>query len=71
KTGKLTAIGQTPTEPNPRAFNISPSGKTLVAAGQDSGKLVTFRIDKRTGMLSKLKTTAIGERPWWVLVVDN
>ncbi|MFT5526378.1 MAG: 6-phosphogluconolactonase, partial [Pirellulaceae bacterium] len=45
KTGELTAIGQTPTEPNPRAFNISPSGKTLVAAGQDSGKLVTFRID--------------------------
>jgi 6-phosphogluconolactonase len=71
KTGKLTAIQQTPTEPNPRSFSISPSGKIIVAAGQESGKLVTFRIDNESGKLSKLQTMSIGERPWWVLVVEN
>jgi len=69
KTGKLTSIGQFPTETTPRAFSIHPSGKYLLAAGQGSGKLAMFRIDQGTGRLTRIGTYPVGARPWWVLVL--
>ena len=65
----MTALGQTPTEPTPRSFNIDPSGRFLIVAGQSSGKLATYRVAAKSGDLSRLATYETGEQPWWVLIV--
>ena len=70
KTGRLTLVGQIPTEATPRSFNISPDGKFLFAAGQASGKLAAYRINGDTGGLDRFATYEVGERPWWVLAVS-
>ena len=52
--GKLTALGQTPINgKTPRNFNIDPSGKWLLAAGQGSGTITVFKIDEATGKLTQ------------------
>ncbi|MBC8352627.1 MAG: lactonase family protein [Planctomycetes bacterium] len=68
-SGRVTALGQTPTEQTPRSFNIDPSGRFLIAAGESAGKLATYRIDEKSGGLSRLATDEIGKQPWWVLAV--
>ena len=68
-TGKLTAIGQAPTEKTPRSFNIDPAGQYLYAAGQASGKLAAYRIDAQTGKLSRFATYTVGKQPSWVQTV--
>ena len=51
--GKLTAAGQTPTGgKTPRNFGLSPDGSFLLAANQNSGNVVVFRIDQKTGALT-------------------
>jgi 6-phosphogluconolactonase len=67
--GRLTAAGQTPTEKTPRSFDLDPSGKFLFAAGESSGKVVSYRIDQKTGDLARLKTYNVGKTPWWVMAV--
>jgi len=62
-TGVLTALGQTPTETIPRVFNIDPSGTFLFAAGQDSGRLASYRIDLESGNIDPLDSIQVGERP--------
>jgi len=53
KSGKLTPVevsqmgGRTP-----RNFTIDPSGKFLLAAGQSSHDIHSFRIDAKTGQLT-------------------
>ena len=69
KTGKLTSIGQFPTEKTPRSFSIDPSGKYLLTAGEGSGKLAMYSIEQETGMLTRIGTYVAGERPWWVLIL--
>lgn len=50
--GKLTLVGRVPTGgKTPRSFAIDPSGKFLLVANQDSGTIVPFGIDRRTGLL--------------------
>jgi 6-phosphogluconolactonase len=68
--GKITALGQTPTEKTPRSFDIDPSGRFLYAAGEASGKLATYQIDAKTGALKLVKTMDVGKTPWWVLAVQ-
>jgi 6-phosphogluconolactonase len=70
KDGELSALGQTATEKTPRSFDLDPAGKYLFAAGESSGKLAGYRIDPRTGELTRLATYAVGKVPWWVLAVD-
>jgi 6-phosphogluconolactonase len=67
--GKLSALGQTATEKTPRSFDIDPSGKFLIAAGESSGKLAVYRIDPKTGALTPVGTYEAGKMPWWVLAV--
>ncbi|MDA0711743.1 MAG: lactonase family protein [bacterium] len=67
--GSLEELGQTPTEPIPRVFNIDPSGNFLFAAGQGSGKMESFRIDPVTGDLTSLKFYDVGEKPMWVMIL--
>jgi 6-phosphogluconolactonase len=54
-SGKMTALGQEPTQgKTPRNFALSPDGSLLLAANQDSGTIVTFSVDKKTGKLSAI-----------------
>lgn len=51
-TGKLTSIGfQSVLGKTPRSFVIDPAGKFLLVANQDSGTVITFRINQDTGLL--------------------
>jgi 6-phosphogluconolactonase len=70
KTGRLTSLGQTPTEKTPRSFNLIPGGeKYVVAAGQGAAKLVVYRRNQKTGALNPLKTYECGKSPAWVMGV--
>ena len=52
-TGKLTHIGSIYTNGSvPRDFEISPNGKFLLVANQNSDNIATFSIDLATGLLS-------------------
>lgn len=68
-TGMLTALGQQPTEPTPRAFNFDPTGNFLYVTGQGSGQMTAYRVDQESGALQELARYAIGERPMWVMVL--
>ncbi len=51
--GTLKEVGRVPTKgKTPRNFAIDPSGAFLLAANQDSGNIVVFRIDASTGGLT-------------------
>ena len=65
--GRLTAIGQVPTEAVPSAFGLDPAGRFVFAAGTASGRLASYRINQETGALTPLTTYAVGQRPGAVL----
>ena len=67
-TGKLTYIGSTPTEKQPRGFAIDPSGKYLIASGEKSEMLSVYAIDG-TGALRLLKQYPTGKGSNWVEIV--
>jgi 6-phosphogluconolactonase len=53
KTGWLRLVGhQSTLGKTPRNFNFDPSGNYLLAANQNSDKIVIFRVDKKTGLLA-------------------
>jgi 6-phosphogluconolactonase len=59
QTGKLTPTGHESTGgKTPRNFNIDPTGTWLLAANQNSGTVVVFRIDPTTGKLTPTGTMA-------------
>jgi 6-phosphogluconolactonase len=68
-SGKLSLIGNYPTEAQPRGFSIDPQGKYLLAAGQISNGLSTYEIDEKTGALRQLSHLDIGKNPNWVEIV--
>jgi 6-phosphogluconolactonase len=67
--GKLSSLGQTPTEKNPRSFDIEPAGRYLIAAGEDSGKVAVYQVDPDSGKLTQLHTIDVGKSVTWVLAV--
>jgi 6-phosphogluconolactonase len=67
--GKLTALGQTPTEQTPRSFEIEPEGRYLFGAGEGSGRLAVFKVDGETGKLTRLQTLDVGKSLTWVVAV--
>jgi len=69
-TGLLTSLGQVPTEPRPREFEVSPRGRYVYAAGQDSGILASYTVDETTGVLTPGLVYNVGENPLWVLAVE-
>ena len=69
-TGQLTSIGQVSTEVVPSAFSLDPEGKFLFAAGSESGRLASYRINGDTGELTPLETYSVGKRPMGVLVTS-
>ena len=68
--GSLTPLGQTATEPIPRAFSLDNSGNFLYATGLESGNLATYRIDQDTGGLLPLDVYPVGQGPMWVSIID-
>lgn len=68
KAGKLSSLGQTPTEKTPRSFEIDPDGRYVFGAGEGSGKLAVYRVDAR-GSLTRLGTETIGQSLTWVMAV--
>jgi 6-phosphogluconolactonase len=67
--GRLSALGQTPTEATPRSFDIEPEGRFLFSAGEGSGKLALFQIDTDSGKLTRRHTIEVGKSLTWVLAV--
>ena len=65
ETGELSPIGWFPTEKEPREFEIDPSGRFVIAAGESSGKIAFYRIQS-DGSLYLLKTYDVGKWPVWV-----
>jgi hypothetical protein len=63
-------LGQTPTEKTPRSFDIDPSGPYLYAAGESFGKLATYQIDAKAGVLKLVRTINVGRTLWWVLAME-
>ena len=50
---QLTVMGWVHTQGRtPRHFNFDPTGNFIHVANQDSGNIVTFKVDKNTGMLT-------------------
>jgi 6-phosphogluconolactonase len=69
-TGTLAPIGSTPTEEQPRGFNIDPSGRYLLAVGQRSHRMSSYTVDPNSGKLTKLKSYPTGRNPNWVEIVN-
>lgn len=69
EAGKLSALGQTPTEKTPRSFEISPDGRYVFGAGEGSGKLAVYRVDVETGALTRIHTYDVGKSLTWVMAV--
>ena len=69
ESGRLTILGNFPTEQTPRSFNIAPGGNFLIAAGQGNGRLACYRIPSDTGRLELLETHDVGADPAWVQIV--
>jgi 6-phosphogluconolactonase len=68
--GTLTLIESIPTEANPRSFSIDSSGRYLFVVGMKSHKMSSYKIDGRSGKLTKLKEYEMGKIPNWVEIVD-
>ena len=69
-TGKLTYLGSTPTEKQPRGFAIDPKGRFLIATGEKSPTISVYAIDQAGGMLRLLKQYPTGKGSNWVEIVS-
>jgi 6-phosphogluconolactonase len=68
-TGKLTFIGSTPTEKQPRGFAIDPSGRFVVVSGELSDMIATYAIDAESGALKPTGRYPTGKGSNWVEIV--
>ena len=66
--GKLSYLGSTPTEKQPRGFAIDPGGKFLVAAGEKSDTLSVYAIEA-DGRLREVQQAPTGKGSNWVEIV--
>ena len=66
-SGALSLREIVPTEPVPRACQLDPAGRLLLAAGQDSGRIAAYRIEPADGRLTPLAVSEVGESPLWIL----
>jgi 6-phosphogluconolactonase len=69
--GTLEARGHSATETNPRFFDLDPTGRYLLALGQTSGRMATYRVDAGTGALEPLEVHAVGAAPLWIVFVEQ
>ncbi|MEJ0077291.1 MAG: beta-propeller fold lactonase family protein [Alphaproteobacteria bacterium] len=69
-TGKLSYLGSTATEKQPRGFAIDPSGKFMVVSGEKSDTISTYAIDAETGALKAIGKYPTGKGSNWVEIVS-
>ena len=67
--GKLTYLSSTPTEKQPRGFQVDPKGRYLVATGEKSDTISVYAIDAANGSLKLLNRYATGKGSNWVEIV--
>ncbi len=70
QTGKLTYLGNMPTEKQPRGFAIDPKGRFLVASGEKSDTISVYAIDAASGALELLGQYPTGKGSNWVEIVS-
>jgi len=70
-TGRLRYVDTVTTEPTPRGFNIDPSGRFLVAAGQKSDTVSLYAIGPTDGNLRLLGKAPSGKGANWVSIVKT
>jgi len=68
-SGKLTYVGSTPTEKQPRGFAIDPSGRFVVVSGEKSDTISSYAIDAETGALKPVGRYPTGKGANWVEIV--
>jgi 6-phosphogluconolactonase len=68
-SGKLIYLGSTPTEKQPRGFNIDPTGQFIVVSGEKSDMLAVYSIDSESGTLKAVGRYPTGKGTNWVEVV--
>ena len=69
-SGKLTYLGSTPTEKQPRGFSIDPTGRYVVVSGEESNTLSTYSIDPASGALKPIGKYPTGKGSNWVEIVS-
>ena len=69
-SGKLSYLGSTPTEKQPRGFAIDPKGRFLVASGEKAETLSVYAIDAASGALKPVGKFPTGKGSNWVEIVD-
>jgi 6-phosphogluconolactonase len=67
--GKLAYLGSTPTEKQPRGFNVDPTGRFIVAAGEKSDMLAVYSIEAESGALKPIGRYPTGKGANWVEIV--
>jgi 6-phosphogluconolactonase len=68
-SGKLSYLGSTPTERQPRGFNIDPSGRVMVVSGEKSDTISSYSIDASSGALKLIGKYPTGKASNWVEIV--
>ena len=67
--GKLVYVGSTPTEKQPRGFNIDPTGQFIVVSGEKSDMLAVYSIQAESGALKSIGRYPTGKGANWVEIV--
>src|SRR6516165_8819144 len=68
-SGKLTYLGSTPTEKQPRGFNIDPTGRFIVVSGEKSDMLAVYSIGAESGALKAIGRYPTGKGANWGEIV--
>jgi 6-phosphogluconolactonase len=69
-TGKLSYLGSTPTEKQPRGFRIDPSGRFMIVTGEKSDTISAYAIDPSSGALKPTGKYPAGKGANWVEIVS-
>lgn len=69
-TGTLTYLGSTPTEKQPRGFQIDSTGRFMVVSGEKSDTLSAYSIDPSSGALKLIGKYPTGKGSNWVEIVS-
>ena len=67
RDGRLTPIQRVSTEAVPRALCLDTRGDILYVAGEESGRMASYRVEPSTGKLNPDEVYDIGDSPMWVL----
>ena len=69
-TGEITSLGQHPGEEMPRPFAIEPGGRIMIAGGDRSKRLTTYRIDDAGRLHALPGTHELAGNPGWIFPIE-